>query len=104
MKTKLSKTSVLMASQNQVSADLSPELCGDEVVILDLKEGTYYELSEVGARIWTLMQQPRSIQAVLDTLIEEYDVAPQQCEEDVLALVEDLARHGLVEIKDGPHP
>lgn len=104
MKANLSKTSVLVVSQDQVSADLSPDLCGEEVVILDLKDGIYYELSEVGARIWELIQQPHSVQAVLDTLLAEYNVDATQCEADLLALVEDLARHGLVEIEDESNP
>lgn len=99
MKTKFTKNSVVVVSQDQISADLSPDLSG-EVVILNLKDGTYYELSEVGARIWNLTQQPRSIQTILDILLEEYNVSARQCEADLLALIKDLKKHGLVEIKD----
>ena len=100
---KLTKESVLAVSPDQVSADLSSGL-GKEVVILDLKDGIYYELNEVGAHIWGLIQQPNSVQAILDSLLEEYDVSPEQCEADLLALAEDMIRRGLVEIKDGPNP
>jgi hypothetical protein len=88
----------LVASQDQVSADLSSDLSG-QVVILGLKDGIYYELNEVGARIWNLIQQPRSVQSIIDTLLEEYDVSAAQCEADVLTLAEDMAGRGLIEIK-----
>jgi hypothetical protein len=39
---------------------------------------------------------------VLDTLLDEYDVAPAKCEADLLSLVENMLRRGLVEIRDGP--
>jgi len=98
MKTNLDVNSVLVASQNQVSADLSSD-ADRSVVILNLKDGVYYELKDVGARIWNLIQQPYSIQSIKNRLIEEYEVDAEQCEVDLLALVEHLARLGLIQVK-----
>lgn len=98
MKTNLYVNSVLVASQNQVSADLSSGANGS-VVILNLKDGVYYELKDVGARIWNLIQQPCSIQSIKNRLIEEYKVDAEQCEVDLLALAEHLARLGLIQVK-----
>jgi hypothetical protein len=102
MKTSLSNTSVLVVSQDQVSADLSPDPTG-EVVILGLKEGMYYELDGVGAHIWRLVQQPCSVQSIVDTLVAEYDVPVQRCTADVLELTEDMVAQGLVAINDEPN-
>lgn len=99
----LTRGSLLVASQNQVSADLSSDQSGN-VVILGLKDGMYFELNEVGARIWHLVQQPRSIQSVLDTLLEEYEVSAEQCETDLLSLAEAMLKRGLVDLVDEPHP
>lgn len=99
----LSKATLLVASTDQISADVSPDLSG-EVVILHLKDGIYYELNETGARIWQLIQQPCALGAVLDALLVEYDVDARQCEADLLALVDDMADRGLIEIADGPNP
>jgi hypothetical protein len=103
MKNSLTKATVLVASQDQVSADLAPDQAG-QTVILGLKDGVYFELNEVGARIWHLLQQPRSLQSVLDTLLEEYDVSPAQCEADLLTLAREMFRRGLVEVRDGTVP
>jgi hypothetical protein len=70
----------------------------DEVVILDLKSGVYHGLESVGARAWELMVEPRAVREVRDALCDEYDVEPQQCESDLLRLIEELKSHGLVEV------
>lgn len=98
MKATLNENSVLIASQAQVSADLSSDMA-ESMIILNLKDGVYYELKEVGTRVWKLIQQPCSVQAILDTLLEEYEVDAEQCKADLFALLEDLASRSLVEIK-----
>jgi hypothetical protein len=96
----LTRASVVVVSPDQVSADLSTDQSG-AVVILGLRDGMYFELSEVGARVWQLIQQPRSVQSIIDTLLDEYDVSADQCESDVVALATEMHRHGLV-VVDGP--
>lgn len=98
MKTNLNKNSVLVVSQDQVSANLSSN-SDESVIILSLKDGVYYELKEIGSHVWNLIQQPCSFQSILEKLLEEYDVNSEQCEADLLSLVESLAKFGLVEIQ-----
>lgn len=98
MKNILDHDSILVVGQKQVSADFSSDT-SKSAVILNLKDGKYYELNEVAARVWNLIQQPRSIQAVLDTILEEYDVEAEQSKADLIALAEDLSKRGLIEIK-----
>ena len=84
-----------MAAKDQASSDL-----GGEVAILDLKAGVYYGLDAVGARIWSLIQEPRTVNEIRDILLEEYEVEPEHCERDVLALLRRLADEGLVEVRN----
>lgn len=95
MKSIVSKHSTVVATKDQVSSDL-----GGEVAILDLKAGTYYGLDAVGARVWELIQEPKGIREVRDTVLEEYEVEPEQCERDMIALLQKLADEGLVEVLD----
>ncbi|HUM93115.1 MAG TPA: PqqD family protein [Candidatus Competibacter sp.] len=92
------KNSILAASSQQVSADLSAN-GSENLVILNLKDGVYYELKEVAARVWGLVQQPSSFQSVLDAILAEYEVEPARCESDLVALIEDLVSRGLVEVR-----
>jgi Coenzyme PQQ synthesis protein D (PqqD) len=96
VKRALSVNSSVVAAKDQVSSDL-----GEEIAILDLKSGTYYGLDTVGARIWSLIQEPRFVEEIRDVLVSEYEVEPALCERDLIALLQRLAGEGLVEVRDG---
>jgi hypothetical protein len=69
---------------------------GDETVILDLASGTYFGLDPVGARIWALMGERKTLAEICATMLEEYEVEREQLEADVLRLAAELAERGLV--------
>ncbi len=83
----------IVASADQITGDLS-----GEVVVLNLKNGTYYGLQDVGNRVWELLQQPTTLQDVQSTIADEYDVALEVARQDVQELVNRLATEGLVEV------
>ena len=91
----LSLNSVVEATRQQVSSDLA-----DELVILNVANGRYFGLDSVGAQIWRLIQEPQSVRGIRDHILDEYDVAADQCERDVLALLEDLEAAGLIEVRN----
>lgn len=91
----LSDSSIVVAIQEQVSSDLA-----GESVILHLKSGVYYGLNDIGAQIWNLIQQPKTVSELRDAILQEYEVEPDQCESDILALLQDLAAAELIEVKD----
>jgi hypothetical protein len=92
----ISLDTVVVASKDQASCTLE-----DEVAIVYLKAGIYYGLDPVGARIWALLQTPRSVRAVRDALLAEYEVDAARCESDLVTLVQAMAEAGLVEVTDG---
>jgi hypothetical protein len=71
-----------------------------ETGILHLKSGVYFGLNTVGASIWKLIQEPRTLKEIREVLLDEYDVEPNRCENDILELLRDLSTHGLIEIVD----
>ena len=71
---------------------------GGETVILAPSSGTYYGLDGVGTRIWELIQKPITVEQMRDLLLAEYEVEPDHCEQDLLALLQKLVRAGLVEM------
>ena len=91
----ISENSKVVATKEQVSADL-----GGEVVILNMKNGVYYGLDPVGARIWSLVQDPTTVKVLRDAIFNEYDVDADRCERDLLVLLQDLASNELIEVKD----
>jgi sulfur transfer complex TusBCD TusB component (DsrH family) len=90
----VSRESIVRATNNQVSADLSGAL-----VILQLKDGVYFQLNEVGAHVWKqISAAPRRVTDLIQSVVTEYDVEQSRCEADVLALMEDLLKRGLIEV------
>ncbi len=92
---KISRNSTIVKSSGQVSTDL-----GKEVIILGVDSEEYYSLEEVGARIWGLIQEPKTVMDILDTLLDDYDVEPKRCERDLLAVLQEMADEGLIEIRN----
>lgn len=95
MKLEINENTVVSANTQQVTGDL-PD--GD-VVILNLADGVYYGLNEVGARIWKLIRQPVSVRQLTDTLLSEYDVDAEQCYREVERLLKELFAHGLLHVE-----
>jgi hypothetical protein len=69
---------------------------GGSLVLLDSKGGRYYDLDEVGARIWQLADGTRSVATIASLLAEEYDAPPATIQSDALELVAELVKDGLV--------
>ena len=91
----ISDRSIVVAAKDQVSCDLA-----GEAAILNIKNGIYYGLDPVGARIWSLMQEPRAVAEIQNTITGEYDVEPERCARDLQSLLEKLLAEGLIEVKD----
>ncbi len=91
----VSRDSSVVAASEQSSSELDRE-----AVILNLKSGVYYGLNPVGARIWNLLQQPRTVSEIRDAILAKYSVSPEQCERDLFALLQQLEEEGLIEVRN----
>ncbi|ARV58396.1 thymidylate synthase [Nostocales cyanobacterium HT-58-2] len=91
----ISESSRVVAAVEQISSDL-----GGEAVILNLKSGVYHGLNEVGARIWNLLQQPQVVKDIKQTILEEYEVEPEVCVGDLLALLNELKAAELIKVEN----
>lgn len=69
-----------------------------ETVIVDPASGRYYGLDGTAVRVWALIQTPRRVSAVVDTLFEEYEATRAVLFQDVIALLRELCEAGLVEV------
>lgn len=67
-----------------------------ETVMMSIDNGKYYNLGAIGGRIWSLIEQPMSVQQLITQLLEEYDVDRPQCEIEVSKFLDHLAAEKLV--------
>ncbi len=95
----ISIDSTVVAIKDQMSCDLL-----GEAVILQTQTGVYYTLNLLGNRIWSFLKEPVQVRKIRDSILEEYDVGPAQCEEDLLTLLNDLHKEGLIIVENSPSP
>jgi hypothetical protein len=76
---------------------LSSEL-GSEHVLLNLRDGTYYGLEDVGSHIWKMVQNPVSVAEICEAIVETHEVDPERCRRDVVKLLGELMERRLVEL------
>lgn len=83
-----------------LSPDVLLQEVGDEIVLLDLRNGTYYGLNPVGACILRCIKDGEDLDGAHAKLLNEFDVGPGVLESDMAQLVKELlTRRLLCEIK-----
>ena len=77
---------------------------GEQTILVPITSGigdldAIYTLSEVGSRVWSLLQSPCSLRTIGTTLAAEYDVTEDVVAADVAKFVGELADAGLVSVE-----
>ena len=93
----ISKDSVVVAAKSQLSSQVDAE-----TVLLQVDKGLYFGLNEMGTFIWKQLQQPRKVQEIRDAILREYEVSSEQCERDLLKVLAELSKNGLIEVRNAP--
>jgi hypothetical protein len=75
---------------------------GEELVMMSAEKGNYIGLSEVGTRVWELIETPQSIDALCAQLETEFDVTPDVCRVEIEAFLNELVKHGAVAFDPPP--
>ena len=63
---------------------------GDELVGLEPEEGVCFGLNSVAKRVWQLLAVPRSSEQLASILLDEFDVTPIDCTNDLNQILKDL--------------
>jgi hypothetical protein len=78
----------------------NPDVVGAEVsgemILLNTKTSVYLEIDDIGARIWALMETPRSFGSLVEELQKEFDVDQAVCTANTDAFVRYLAESGFL--------
>ena len=76
--------------------DILAEQASDTQLLLNLSNGEYYALNEVGSDVWQLCDGSRSVREIVAAVGDEYDAPLDIIQADVLELLQGLANEGLV--------
>ena len=91
---------IFVRSQSVVSRRVSGETL---IVPVRGKVGdlaSIYSFNEVASLIWQLLEIPRDVSELVSAVEREYDVDPQQAQQDVSKFLNDMLSVGLVEVPD----
>lgn len=89
------KTTSLRARLHRRQHILQQEAAGT-VVLLDVEDGRYFALDEVGGRAWDLCDGRRTVSEIAALIGEEYDAPADTIELDLGELMSHLANEDLV--------
>jgi Coenzyme PQQ synthesis protein D (PqqD) len=78
---------------------IGAEVAG-EIILLNSRNWTYLDFDDIGARIWTLLQEPQTLSSLVDRLVREFSVDDVICQHDTEMFLRDLADKGFVVLRD----
>lgn len=87
----MTDTTILSRREGLMTADMN-----GSAVMMDIMTGKYYNLGEVGGRIWELLEEPATLSELIGKLTAEYDVSAEQCRTDILPFLNTLLERGLL--------
>ncbi len=87
----MTDNTLLRRREGMMTADMN-----GTTVMMDIATGKYYNLGEVGGRIWELLEEPASVAELIARLTTEYDVTPAQCRADIEPFLAKLLERGLL--------
>ena len=82
----------------EANSDLMMADLEGEAVLLNIQTGRYFGLNDVGTTIWTLIQTPRAIEAILQEMIALYDVPELALRADLLRFLTDMEKRNLIRV------
>ena len=91
MSTTISTNSIIQRNEGIVQAEID-----GETVMMSIDSGEYYGLDPVASRIWAIIENPLSVQALKEKLLNEYDVSEEQCQSDVLKFLGEMVENNVI--------
>ena len=87
----MTDTTILSRREGLMTADMN-----GSAVMMDIMTGKYYNLGDVGGRIWELLEEPMTVSELVQKLTAEYDVSAETCRADILPFLNTLLERGLL--------
>ncbi len=73
-----------------------------DTILLNLENGYYYSTNPVGAEVWSLCDGSLTVADIARQVSGTFNAPIEQVETDVLELLEDMAKEGLIDSKHEP--
>ena len=80
----------------RTSPDVLVAHLAGEAVLLNLSDKSYYRLNETAAFVWSKIEAGNDRNSILNSLLETYDVGPEEAERELTRVLDELTSRGLV--------
>ncbi len=77
---------------------LSTEL-DRETILMSIDAGAYYGLAGTAQSIWEKLETPLTFSALVDVLVEEYEITLEACAADLQQFLAAMEREGLLRVE-----
>lgn len=67
-----------------------------ELVMMNIETGSYASMNETGKSIWGLLEEPKTVELILNALIEEYEISLEAAQQDVLPFLTQLEEQSII--------
>jgi hypothetical protein len=85
--------------------EVAAKVIDGEAILINLSNGIYYSLDNVGGLIWELIEGGSSLEAIVGAVRARYDISRAQAQADVERLAAELLQENLVTVSsDGATP
>lgn len=85
-------------------AEVAAKVFDGEAIMINLSNGMYYSMDQVGASIWAMLADGHSLGEVAEAIGRSYDVADAQARADVERIAAELLAEDLVRVSDRAAP
>lgn len=69
-----------------------------EKVMMNLEKGKYFALNLVGSIIWEMLEEPLNVENIIHNILEEYDLAYEQCKDDVIRFLNNMLKSDVIRV------
>jgi hypothetical protein len=90
----LSLQDVVVQGKGNIVSDM-----GGEKVMLSVHNGKYYNLGGIGGKIWDSIEEPIAVTQLVATLVADYEVDQNECEQQVISFLTHLMAEKLIGVE-----
>ena len=90
-----------VSRQQHADREFVTRRIADETIIVPVVGGVgdldaIFTLNDVASHIWTLVEQPTRVDAIVDSVVRTFDVPRDRAERDAIEFLDRLAEAGLI--------
>ncbi len=85
------------------SSAIAARMLAGEMMVMNSMDSTFFTLNEVATAIWQAADGSTPLREIVEQRIcGEFDVTPEQAQQDAEQFVRELSQHGILLVSDHP--